>query len=65
MTPPQKWLLTPYKILSWRRFFFLEKTKKICPEKKFFAGLRRHQFLAEEGQSSHKNFSVGPPDPLF
>ena len=46
--------------------FFLGKDKKNLPRKKNFAGLRRHQFLAKEGQNSHKNFCVGPPwPPLF
>ena len=47
-------------------FFLRKDIKKICPEKNFFAGLCRHQFLAKEGQNSHKNFIEGPPwPPLF
>ena len=64
--PPQKWLLTPYKILSWRRFFFKEKTKKICPEKKISPAYAGTSSWPKRAKNSHKNFSVGPPwPPLF
>ena len=66
MTPtPSEMAFDPLKDFELATFVFFRKDiKKICPEKKNFAGLRRHQFLAKEGQNSDEILAWDPPDPL-
>ena len=55
--PPQKWLLTPYKILSWR-LFFRKDVKKISP------AYAATSSWPKRAKTAIKKLAWDPPDPL-